>query len=118
MIVIAHVFPILQTVKDFVRPLPKKRRFRVSFDSQHVKASETLLKSAWEYFYHISSSLWREMVGKMSPLVKFEILGVFVNTLTVADKYPVRDIKNLQFHISMQLCEKRKTLSQFFFPLI
>ena len=54
----------------------------------------------------------------MSPLVKFEILGVFVNTLTVADKYPVWDIKNLQFHISMQLCEKRKTLSQFFFPLI
>ena len=39
------------------------------------------------------------MIEKMSPLVEFEILGVFVNTLTVDDKYPVPDCKNLQFHI-------------------
>ena len=46
MMVIANVFPKLQTVKNFVRLLRKKRRFRTSFDSQHVKVSKTLAKSA------------------------------------------------------------------------
>ena len=40
MIVIANVFPKLQTVKILVRPLSKKRRFRTRFDSEHVKASQ------------------------------------------------------------------------------
>ena len=32
--VIANIFPKLETVKYFVRPLCKKRRFRTRFDSQ------------------------------------------------------------------------------------
>ena len=43
------------------------------------------------------------MIRKISPLLKFEILGLFVNTLTVDDKYPVRDCENLQLPIQMQL---------------
>ena len=43
------------------------------------------------------------MICKISPLLKFEILGVFVNTLTADDKYPVRDCGDLQFPIQMQL---------------
>ena len=39
------------------------------------------------------------MIWKVSPLVKFEILGVFFNTLTADDKYPVRDCENLAFRI-------------------
>ena len=31
--------------------------------------------------------------------MKFEILGVFVNTLIYNDKYPVQDCENLQFRI-------------------
>ena len=58
-IVIADVFPKLQTVKDLVRPLSKKRRFRTSFDGQHVKGSQTLVKSAWEHFYHVFSIILR-----------------------------------------------------------
>ena len=46
MIVIATLFRKLQTVKDLVRPLSKKHRFRTPFDSQHVKGSQTLVKSA------------------------------------------------------------------------
>ena len=38
-IVIAHVFPKLQTAKDFVTPLSKRRRFRTSFHSQHVTST-------------------------------------------------------------------------------
>ena len=46
MIVIATLFRKLQTVKDLVRPHFKKQRFRNSFDNQHVKESQTLVKSA------------------------------------------------------------------------
>ena len=45
MIVIANVFPKLQTVKILVRPLSKKRPFRTLFEIQHVKASQMLVKS-------------------------------------------------------------------------
>ena len=53
MIVIANVFPKLQTVNILVRPPSKKRCFRTRFDSQLVKASEILVKYAWERFYHV-----------------------------------------------------------------
>ena len=46
MIVLATLFRKLQAVKDFVRPLYKKHSFRTPFDSQHVKGSQTSLKSA------------------------------------------------------------------------
>ena len=49
-IVIAYVFLKLQTVKDFVRSLTKKCRFRTSLETQHVKGSQTLVKSSWEHF--------------------------------------------------------------------
>ena len=36
------------------------------------------------------------MIRKISPLVKFDILGVFVNTLTVNRKYPVPILKTVK----------------------
>ena len=45
MIVIANIFPKLGTVKILLSPLSKKRRFSTRFDSQHVKASQTVAKS-------------------------------------------------------------------------
>ena len=103
MIVIANVFLKLQTVKDLVKKLSWEGRFRTSFESQHGNACQTVVKSTWEHFYHIFWSLWGEMICKISPLLKFEILGVFVNTLTADDSYPVGDCQNLQFPIKMQL---------------
>ena len=44
-IVIPNVFPKLQTLKMLVRPLSKKRHLRTRFDSQHIKASQILVKS-------------------------------------------------------------------------
>ena len=44
-IVIANIFPKIQTVKDLVRPLYNKRHFRTRFDSQRVQGLETLMKS-------------------------------------------------------------------------
>ena len=52
----------------------------------------------------------------MSPLVLGKILGVFVNTLTADGKYFFQDCENLQLHIQMHICEKRKTFSEFFVP--
>ena len=46
MIVILSLFGKLQTVKDLVRPLSEKRRFRKPFASENVKASQTLVKSS------------------------------------------------------------------------
>ena len=43
------------------------------------------------------------MIRKISLLLKFEILGVFIHTLTADDKYPVRDCENLLFSFQMQL---------------
>ena len=43
------------------------------------------------------------MICKRSPLFKFEILGVFADTLAANDKYLVRDCEKLLFPIEMQL---------------
>ena len=101
MIVIANVFPKLQTVKNLVGTLSKRRHFRARFDSQVVKSSQILAKSQWERFYHDFSSFSRKLIWKMSPLVLGEILGAFVNTLTRDGKYPAPDCKNLQLAIQM-----------------
>ena len=41
----ANVFPKLQTVKNFFKPLSKKRRFATRLDGRHVKVSRILAKS-------------------------------------------------------------------------
>ena len=43
----------LQTEKSGVTEMPKKRSVRTLVDSQRVKGSETLLKSAQQYFSHV-----------------------------------------------------------------
>ena len=74
-IVIANVFPKLATVQGLVTPLTIQRRLKTSFDSQHVKRFQKQVKSSWEHFYHIFSSLWGEVIWKKSPWYKFEIIG-------------------------------------------
>ena len=111
MTLIAYFFPKLQTVKDVVGWISKKPRFRTLFDSQHVKESQTLVKSAWQYFYHTYSSLGAKLTWKLYPLVICEILEAFVNNLTVDEKYPLRNSDNLPLPIQMQLSKKQKTFS-------
>ena len=53
MILGGTLFGKLDTVKELVRPLFKKHRLRNPFDSQHIKGSHTLVKSASEHFYQI-----------------------------------------------------------------
>ena len=58
-----------------VTPLTIQCRLKTFFDSQHVKQFQTLVKSSWEHFYNIFSSLWGEIIWKISPWLKFEIIG-------------------------------------------
>ena len=88
---IANVFPKLATVQGLVTPLIIHRLLKTSFDSQHVQRFETLVKSSWAHFYHIFSWLWGEMIWKISLWLKFEIIGLFVNTWTANYKYPFPD---------------------------
>ena len=90
-----YVFPKSQTPKDLDRPMSKRRYFRTPFDSQHVKGSKRHMKSAYQQFYHIFSSLWRKVSFKMFLLVTSEIFGLFVNTLTADDLYFLCNSENL-----------------------
>ena len=69
MIAIPTLFRKLQNVKNLVGPLSKKHRSRTPFDSQRVKGSQTLVKSASDHFYQIPSSLSETLIWKVTPLV-------------------------------------------------
>ena len=117
MIVIANVFPKLQTLKIFVRKLSQEHRFRTGFGSQHVKASQLLPKSPRERFYHVILSFAMKLIWNMSPLLLGEMLRMFVNTLAIDLMYPVQGCENLQLPIQMQLSEKQKSFSNFLLHL-
>ena len=102
-IVMGDIFLELATVQGLVTPLTIQRRLKTSFDSQHVKPFQTLVKSSWEHLYHIFSSLWGEMIWKIFTWMKLEIIGFFFNTWTADYKYPVPDCENLPLSIKIQL---------------
>ena len=54
----------------------------------------------------------RNCVGKLLSVIS-EILGLFVNTLTVDDKYCLGNKENLLQPIQLQLSHKEQNLSQF-----
>ena len=111
MIVIANVFPKLQTVKSFVRKLSQEHSFSTGFGSQLVKASQMLPRFCRECIYHVFLSFSVKLIWKMFAIVLGQILGVFVNTLTADRKYPVQRCEKFQLPIQMQLSEKRKSFS-------
>ena len=102
-IIIANVFPQLATVQGLDAALTIQRRLKTFFNSQHVKQFPTLVKSSWEHFYHIFLSLWGKIIWKISPWLKFGIIGLFVSTWTAHYKYPVQVCDNLPLPIQIQL---------------
>ena len=100
-IVIANVFPKLATVQGLFTPLTIQRCLKIFFNSQHVKRFQTLVKSSWEHFYHTFSSLRGEIIWKLSPWLKFQIIGLFFNTWNARYKYPVPVCENLPFPIQI-----------------
>ena len=75
--VLANVFPKLQTVKSFVTPLCRKQRFGTRLDSRHVKVSRTLAKSPRESLYHVFFIDLGEVDSEnISPRVRRNLRGV------------------------------------------
>ena len=58
------------------------------------------------------------MRWKKSLLVLYRILKLFVNTLTADDKHYLINRDNLTQPIQMQLSQKQKTFSEFFFAFL
>ena len=89
----------------------KKTRVRTLMDCQHVKMSETLVKSARLYICDIFWSLWKKTSSGNSLLVVSIILILFVNILTHDDKYSVSvkaSVLRNQFKCSYLKIKKKK----------
>ena len=48
------------------------------------------------------------MILETFPLLKFDFIGVFVNTWTADYNYPVRDCENLQFSLKCNYLKNKK----------
>ena len=114
MTLIAEVFPKLQTSKNMVTSMSKKSRFKGSFGKQYGKRSQTLLKFAWQYLYHIMWSLWIQLTCEKSLLRTCKISRYFPNTLTADNKFSLLKGDNLRQPIQMQLSRKQKIFSDIF----
>ena len=95
--------------------MSKQSPFRGPFDKRHCKRAETLLKSEQQQLYHIYWSLSSQFSRKNGFLVVWKILGLFVNPLTADGKYCLVNRGNLLQHFDMQLSQKGKIFSEFFF---
>ena len=111
---VAYVFSKLPTLKGTVTQMFKYHRVIAPFYGQHVKRSKTLLKCPSEYFYQISSLLWAELTWETSLLLIFELLRVFIQTLTADHKHSLCYIWNLQVLHQMQIYKKLKAFSEFY----
>ena len=67
--------------------MPKKPCVRTLTDSQHVKGSERVVKSARQSLFDIFLSLWKKISSKNLVLVLSEILRLFANILIPDEKY-------------------------------
>ena len=65
----------------------KKPHVTTLINRQHVKRSQTLLKSLRQYFGYIFWSLWKKISSKNPFLEVSEVLRLFFNILTPDEKY-------------------------------
>ena len=94
--------------------MSKKPRSRTPFCNQRVHEFQTLSKQARNHDYPIVPWIWDKLSWKKCRLVKFEILRLFVNTLTTDDKYSSRNIENLTQQLQTTMSQKQKTFYRIF----
>ena len=87
--------------------MSKESFFKTPLGSQRGNGSQSLLKNAREH------ESW-----KKSFLVRSQILGLFVYTLTAHDKYSRRNRENFPLPIYMNLLKKLKTFSEIFIKFL
>ena len=94
--------------------MSKRSCFRTPLSSQRVSEFEILLKPARHNFHPIIPLIKDNLSWKTSFLVRSEILGLFVNTLTADDKYSRRNMENVWQIFQMELSQKQKHFSPCF----
>ena len=106
------------TPKEVATLMSKSSRLRTHFGSQRVNESQSLLKSARDHFYTIFQLIWHKLSCKMLLQVRFEILGLFLATMTNDDEISRRNRDNFGQQIQMQLSQEPKIFSTYFFVFL
>ena len=76
------------------------------------------MKSARPHYYPLFSSIRGKCGWKKLPSVWYEILRLFVNALTAADKYSGSNMQNLPQQFETPLSQKQNTFSSFFIAFL
>ena len=90
--------------------MSKKYGFRRPLNKRYHKRFQTLLKTEGQHLYHHYWWLWRLLNWKKSVLVICKILGLFVNTLTAADKNALPNLDNFNVINSDAIIKETKKL--------
>ena len=112
------MFPELLTPKEVATQMSGMSRFRTAFGSQRISVSKSLLKSARNHFYTIVPLIPDKFSCKNLLLFRFEVLGLILNTMTTGDNISHRNRDNFAQQIQMQLSQKPKSFSEFFFEFL
>ena len=88
------------------------------FGSQHVNESQTLLRSSRNHFHTTIPLIWGRTSRKRLVLVRSEVLGQFVNTITAVYNYIRQNLEKLRQQVQTQISQKLKTISRFFIALM
>ena len=97
------------TPKNVVSWMPERSCFRKFYSSQSVHRSQTLLKSAWQDFYHYFPLIQDKLGQKTCLFVRCEILNLFCNTLTADDMYSRHSWGKFLLQVKTPLSQKGKT---------
>ena len=98
--------------------MSKKSCFGTPFANERVNGFQTLLKSARHHYYPFFLSIRGKLSCKKLPSVWYEILSLFVNALTVDDKYSRSNMQNFPEQFQTPLSQKQKTFSGFFIAFL
>ena len=96
----------------------KRSCFRRPFGNQRVNGFQTLLKSARHHYYPIFPCISDILSLRKSALLWYEILKLFLNTLTADNKYSRCNVHNFAQQVQTPLSSKQKTFCGFFIPFL
>ena len=88
------------------------------FDSEHDNESQTLLRSARKSFYTTIALIWERTSRNRLVLVRSEVLGQLVNTLTADYKHSAWNRENLPQQVQTLISKETKTFSGFFIAFL
>ena len=95
--------------------MSKISRFRGLFDKTDGNWDQTLFESEQYHLYHIYWSEWRRWSWNKFLLLICQVLRMFVKIWTADDKCFLLNRNKLRQKIQIQVSEKQKTFSQFFY---